>query len=71
MILQFFYIVHELVALKSGNKLLKRDSMTFFDLENKNAPFSEPKFNENCDKISLEAASECEEEFEIYKISEI
>ena len=65
MILKFFYILQALFALKIEKQLLKRDFGTFLDHENKNASFLEPKFNENCDEISLEAASECEGEFEI------
>ena len=75
MILKFFYILQALFALKIEKQLLKRDfgtfldhenkNASFLDHENKNASFLEPKFNENCDEISLEAASECEGEFEI------
>ena len=68
MILKFFYIFQALFALNSGNQLTERDSGTFLDHQNKNASFLEPKFNENCDEISLEAASECEGEFEIPKL---
>ena len=68
MILKFFYIFQALLALNSGNQLTERDSETFLDHQNKNASFLEPKFNENCDEISLEAASECEGEFEIPKL---
>ena len=68
MILKFFYIFQALFALNSENQLTERDSGTFLDHQNKNASFLEPKFNENCDEISLEAASECEGEFEIPKL---
>ena len=68
MILKFFLIFQALFALKSEKQLLKRDSGTFLEHQNKNASFLEPKFNENCDEISLEAASECEGEFEISKL---
>merc|ERR1719284_676793 len=60
MILKFFYIFYAVFALKSETQLFKRDSGTFLDHQNKNVSFLEPKFNENCDEISLEAASECE-----------
>ena len=63
MILKFFYIFHAIFALNSENQLSKRDSGTFLDHQNKNVSYLEPKFNENCDEISLEAASECEVEF--------
>ena len=65
MILKFFYIFHAVFALKSEKQLSKRDSGTFLDHQNKNASFLVPKFNENCNEISLEAASECEGEFKI------
>ena len=65
MILNFFLIFHAVFALNSENQLSKRDSGTFLDHQNKNASFLEPRFNENCDEISLEAASECEGEFKI------
>ena len=65
MILKFFYIFHAIFALNSENQLSKRDSGTFLDHQNKNVSYLEPKFNENCDEISLEAASECEGEFKI------
>ena len=69
MILKFFFIFQALFGLKSENQLSKRDSGNFLDHQNKNASFLEPKFNENCDEISLEAASECEGEFKISKIN--
>ena len=68
MILKFFLIFQVLFALKSEKQLSKRDSWTFLDHRNKNASFFVPKLNENCDEISLEAASECEGEFEISKL---
>ena len=68
MILKFFLIFQAIFALKSENQLSIRDSGTFLDHQNKNVSFLEPKFNEKCDEISLEAASECEGEFEISKL---
>ena len=65
MIWNFLLIFHAVFALNSENQLSKRDSGTFLDYQNKNASFLEPKFIENCDEISLEAASECEEQFKI------
>ena len=61
MILKFFSIFHAVFALKSEGQLFKRDSGFFLDHQNKNMSFLEPRFNENCDEASLEAAFECEE----------
>ena len=68
MILKFFFIFHAVATLKSRKQLFERDSGTFSDHENKTASFLDPKFNENCDDVSLEAATECEGEFEISKL---
>ena len=64
MILKFFLIFHEIFAFK-GRHNSNRDIGSFLEQVYTNESFLEPKFNENCDEASLEAAYECEVEFEI------
>ena len=65
MILKFFLIFHAIFALKGRNRNSNRDIGSFLEQVNTNESFVEPKFNENCDEVSLEAAYECEAEFKI------
>ena len=64
MILKSFLLFFGIFALQREDQVLKSDVGTFLELIYKNASFAEPKFNENCDENSLEAARECEVEFE-------
>ena len=68
MILKFFLIFHAIFALKGRNQNSNRDIGSFLEQVNTNESFVEPKFNENCDEVSLEAAYECEAEFKISKV---
>ena len=65
MILKFFLIFHAIFAFKGRNNNSKREIGSFLEQVNNNESFVEPKFNEKCDEISLEAAYECEAEFKI------
>ena len=59
-----FFAIFGIFALKPEGQASSSDLGTFFEGIYKNASFAEPKFNENCDENSLEAARECEVEFE-------
>ena len=65
MILKFFFIFHAIFAFKGRIYDSNRDIGSFLEQVNTNESFVEPKFNENCDEVSLEAAYECEAEFKI------
>ena len=65
MILKFCLIFYAIFAFKSRNHISNRDIGCSLKQVNKNESFVEPKFNENCDDVSLEAAYECEAELEI------
>ena len=65
MILKFFTIFHAIFAFKRKDQNSNRDIWSFLEQVNTNETFVEPKFNENCDEVSLNAAYECEAEFKI------
>ena len=67
MILKFFLFFHEIFAFKGRHYTSNRDIGSFLEQVYTNESFLEPKFNENCDEASLEAAYECEAEFAIDK----
>ena len=67
MILKFFLIFHEIFAFKGRHYTSNRYIGSFWEQVYMNESFLEPKFNENCDEASLEAAYECEAEFAIDK----
>ena len=67
MILKVFLIFHAIFAFKGSNRNSNRDIGSFLEQVYTNESFVEPKFNENCDEVSLEAAYECEAEFKIEK----
>ena len=68
MILKIFLLLFGIFALKREDQVhlqvLTSDLRTFLEGIYKNVSFAEPKFNENCDENSLEAARECEVKFE-------
>ena len=64
MILKLLLLFVGIFALKRKDQVLTSDLRTLLKGINKNASLAEPKFNENCDENSLEAARECEVEFE-------
>lgn len=70
MILKIFLLFFGIFALKREDRVSKSDLGIFLEDIYKNASFAEPKFNENCDENSLEAARECEVEFENLKTIE-
>ena len=69
MILKFCPIFHAIFAFKGRNKNSGRDIGSFLEQVNSNESFVEPKFSENCDEVSLEAAYECEAEFKISELN--
>ena len=58
MILKFCLVFYGIDALKKENHISNREFETFLDRRNRS--LAGPKFNENCDENSLEAARECE-----------
>ena len=58
MILKICLLYNGIFALKNDNQVAIRDFGTFADRRNWSP--AGPKFNENCDEHSLEAAHECE-----------
>ena len=64
MILKIFLLFFGTFALKREDQVSKSDLGSFVEEMYKNASFAKPKFNEDCDENSLEAARECEVEFE-------
>ena len=67
MIWKYLLIFHAIFAFKRKDQNSNRDIGSFLEQVNTNETFVEPKFNENCDEVSLDAAYECEAEFKISK----